>query len=161
MESHHERLKRTIKRNFKHHDGFHANLEPASLRQVLQLLGDDGRYQGFPPCAFKDCSAFNCMIRPIFLLSSFVLHCVARCKDKTRQKGVFMPCRRCKGLLVAIPPLAWESGEYQPSQDDTLGFPAWKCVNCGYYEDALILANRMAASPFVEVSEASPEALVA
>ena len=72
-----------------------------------------------------------------------------------------MPCRRCKGLLVAIPPLAWDSGEYQPSSVDMLGLPAWQCVNCGDYIDAVILANRMAASPFVEVSEASPEALVA
>jgi hypothetical protein len=72
-----------------------------------------------------------------------------------------MTCMRCHGLLLETLPLTWSSSDSPPSPEDGLVIPAWQCVNCGDCIDAVILANRMAPPPPVEVSEASPEALVA
>ena len=72
-----------------------------------------------------------------------------------------MTCIRCHGLLVETFPFTWASSNSPQSPADELALPAWQCVNCGNYVDAVILANRTAAPPFEEVSDASPEALVA
>lgn len=51
-----------------------------------------------------------------------------------------MTCSRCAGFLVS---------EYllNPAQGPQLGFPCWRCLNCGAIGDEVILLNRVVARP--------------
>jgi hypothetical protein len=69
-----------------------------------------------------------------------------------------MNCMRCEGLMVEVLPLFWISPDCQLLPEKELQMPAWQCMNCGDYIDAVILANRCAPVP---LPEELPEALVA
>jgi hypothetical protein len=69
-----------------------------------------------------------------------------------------MTCKRCQGLLVEVPPLFWMAPDCVLLPEKDLQMPAWQCLNCGDYIDAVILANRNAPVP---LSEELPEPLVA
>src|SRR5438445_13158966 len=64
---------------------------------------------------------------------------------------VAMTCMRCQGLLVEIPSLFWVCPDWEPHPAEELQRPAWQCVNCGDYIDAVILAYR--ASPSLTAGE--------
>src|SRR5437870_9181696 len=63
---------------------------------------------------------------------------------------VAMTCMRCQGLLVEIPPLFWVAPGWEMPTEE-LQMPAWQCLNCGDYVDAVILAHRN--SPLLTVGE--------
>jgi hypothetical protein len=52
--------------------------------------------------------------------------------------------------LVEIMPLFWISPDWETPVEE-LQLPAWQCLNCGDYVDAVILAHR--ASPPLTVGE--------
>ncbi len=62
-----------------------------------------------------------------------------------------MTCMRCQGLLVEIPSLYWVCPDWEPPPAEELQRPAWQCVNCGDYIDAVILAHR--ATPSLTAGE--------
>ena len=51
-----------------------------------------------------------------------------------------MKCRRCGGLIVGV---AFSGGE---TATGAWAYSGWKCLNCGYVTDPLILKNRIAQS---------------
>ncbi len=53
-----------------------------------------------------------------------------------------MTCMRCQGLLVEIPSLFWVAPDWEAPPAKELQMPAWQCLNCGDYVDAVILARR-------------------
>ena len=58
-----------------------------------------------------------------------------------------MTCMRCQGLLVEIPSLFWVAPDWEAPPAKELQMPAWQCLNCGDYVDAVILAHRASLLP--------------
>jgi len=52
---------------------------------------------------------------------------------------------------VEIPSLFWVCPDWEPPPAKELQRPAWQCVNCGDYIDAVILAHR--ATPSLTAGE--------
>lgn len=59
---------------------------------------------------------------------------------KTHPGGNSMSCKRCGGLMVI------DTFRESAQRDLHRGIPTARCVNCGNWEDATILSNRLASN---------------
>ncbi len=72
------------------------------------------------------------------------IHAGFRLRTEPQKEFAMSPCPKCAGLLVSAPsPLSMLTNYVIDTSDLKVGSgPTVRCVNCGYFSDPVMLANR-------------------